>query len=348
MDFQALIRKAWDATWHIRWLWVLGLFAGGVSAGNGLSYQFNGGPSRTTSMSPGSVPAIETGTLWLESHPALVAAIVGAAVLLIVALVVVSVISQGAISRATAEIAVGQPTTLGTAWREGLHLFWRFLGLGLLLMLAVLAVGLLVGTGIALMALGWTTGQPFGTIAGLVVLAGVAAAFVWLTLDLCRAVPLDRRIAAAVAIAGAILVVPILLFAAVASSLLVTYAQREIAVENIGPVDGLRRSWRLLREHLGESFLAWLVSVALSVVAAAGLFVAVALVALVLLAIGAGVFMLAGLGAPTISYAVVAGVAAVAAVLALVGLSNTFFWSFWTLAFLQLRGDERIAPSAAI
>jgi hypothetical protein len=38
MDYGALIREAWGTTWRHRFLWVLGLFAGGavgVSAGGG-------------------------------------------------------------------------------------------------------------------------------------------------------------------------------------------------------------------------------------------------------------------------------------------------------------------------
>jgi hypothetical protein len=118
---------------------------------------------------------------------------------------------------------------------------------------------------------------------------------------------------------------------AIGASIVVTFAQRAIAVEDLGPVGALGAGLRLLRGHLGESLLAWLIALALGFGAGPAVFV--------LGGVGVGVWAVAGLSAPTVGYGVLAGLVLLAALLVVVGVANTFLWNYWTLAYLRLTGQ---------
>jgi hypothetical protein len=116
-------------------------------------------------------------------------------------------------------------------------------------------------------------------------------------------------------------------------------AQRAIAVRDIGPLAALRDGWLVLRGHPGASLLVWLLNLALTI--AAGLVVTAGMLAVVV-ALGipaAALWAVFALTAPTVSYLAVAAVAALGVLLVLVSVANTFFWSYWTLAYLRLRTD---------
>src|SRR5206468_572246 len=68
--------------------------------------------------------------------------------------------------------------------------------------------------------------------------------------------------------------------AGVVASIVMPYAQRAIAVQDVGPLAGLRDGWYVLRSHPGASLLVWLLNLALSF--GAGLIIAAAMVVTVL------------------------------------------------------------------
>ncbi len=59
-----------------------------------------------------------------------------------------------------------------------------------------------------------------------------------------------------------------LVVAAVAASIVLTYAERAIAIEDVGTIEAIQAGWRLFRGQLGESLLAWVVNAGLSIAAA--------------------------------------------------------------------------------
>ncbi len=312
MDYGRLIRDAWQITWRHPFLWILGLLAGGTagaSIGNGGG---NGGPSEVPA-NGGPVPGFDFGpdavALWAADHVGLVVAVAGALVLVGLALLVVSLIAQGGLTGATADFASGRSSSLGRAWRTGLHLFWRFAGLWLLLIAAVALIG------------------------------AVVAAFVALVVGLTAVVEQTAWVIAPAVLVGLVLVAAGIV-AGVVASIVVPFAQRAIAVRDVGPLAALRDGWLVLRGHPGSSLLVWLVNVALTM--AAGLVVTVAMVAAVVV-LGIPALALWGmfeLTTPTVAYLAIAAVAALGVFLTLVSVANTFFWSYWTLAYLRLRSER--------
>ena len=264
---------------------------------------------------PGFDVSPDTMALWAADHIGL---IVGAMVLLMVlglAMVTLSLIAQGGLTGATADFATGHPSSLRRALRTGLHHFWRYVGLWLLLGATVMVIGALIAAFVALV----------------VGLAAVAQQAAWV-------------------IAPAVLVGLILVVAGVAAgvvaSIVVPFAQRAIAVQDIGPLAALRDGWQVLRSHPGASLLVWLLNIGLTM--AAGLAITVAMIgALLVLGIpAAGLWALFELSAPTVVYGVFAALVGLAVLLNLIAVANTFFWSYWTLAYLRLHGENEIREDA--
>jgi hypothetical protein len=139
--------------------------------------------------------------------------------------------------------------------------------------------------------------------------------------------------------------VPILVGGAIALSIVVLYAQRAIALDDLGALASLRLGWRTLRQHLGESLIAWAIAAVLGIAAGVSLFVLFLAAAAVVGGIGVGVWTLVGAHPLTFAYATVGGLAMLLAGAAAVGLANTFLWNYWTLTYMRLRGSP--LPSAA-
>jgi hypothetical protein len=251
--------------------------------------------------------AVSGAVAWGVAHAALIAAGIALLVVLALGLMVLALIARGGMAEATVDLATGRPSSLGRAWRTGTRLVWRYAGLWLVLAGIAIAIAAVVG----------------GTVA-----AGVGAA----------AVTGMPRLFIGL---GALIGIPFALAAIVggiALSVVVAYAERAIYAEDAGPIDALRAGWRTLRASPGTSALLWLINVALAI----GVGIAAALVGLVLLAVvgGAGfaLWSAAGWSAALFAYGALGLVLLLAAALAFGAVANTFFWNYWTLAYVRLTG----------
>lgn len=325
MEYGRIIRDAWRITWRHPFLWVLGLFAGGAA---GTGYNFGGSGGRDDAGSWRGLPDGVVGPLpwtdasmaqvarWATEHLWLIGAAVGAIVLLGLVLTAVSLVAQGGLVRATADLAAGHESTPGRAWRSGLRLFWRYAGLWLLLAGAAFAVAALIAA-FAVTVVLWASAveqaawvvAPAIVVGFVLVLAGIAAGVVM--------------------------------------SIVVPYAQRAIAVHDVGPIAALRDGWQTLRAHPGTSLLVWLLDVLLSMAAALVITLAMLLTVLVLGLPALGLWGAFAWTTPTIVYLVLAGLVAFAVLLTLGSVANTFSWSYWTLAYLRLRGQPTPGPGPA-
>jgi hypothetical protein len=303
MDYGAVIRQAWSITWRYRFLWLLGILAGGAvgvpstaSGGRGGS---GSGATDFQNLDPSLVRIGQQLQSRALDNVGLLLAAAGLFVGLGLVLLVLSFVAQGAMAEATAEIASGRPSTLSGAWSAGLHLFWRYV---LLCVIVAVAAVLLAGV--------------FG---GLIVSAMRGPA---------------------VAAGLGVLAMLFLVLAGLVLSIVVAFAQRAIAVEDVGPIAALRDGWLLTRQHLGGSLLTWLVNLGLAVGAGVVMLVGFICALVVLGGIGAALFAVTGLSTPVLVYVGVGTLLLVAAGLIVLGIGNTFFWSYWTLAYLRLSGRQ--------
>jgi hypothetical protein len=346
MDYGTLIGDAWRTTWRNRYLWGLALFAGGAVGVSRGGLDWGGGLDgragdrtwegvRDAVRTNGGVDWSEVGPLgalrrgdwrmeeagvraqefvqnaaqWAAANAGWL--ILGAALVavLALALVVLGLIARGGMAKATVDLANGGSSSLSRMWRAGTRLAWRYAGLWLILAALAIAVASIVGG---------------------IVAAGIGAA----------AVTDAPRMVWGI---GALIGVPFALAAAVAGialSVIVAYAERAIYAEDAGPVEALKVGWRVLRGNVTASLVLWLVNVALSI----GVGIAIALGGMALVGVlgsaGAALWFTTGWSWPLIAYGTL-GIGAVVAVALVVGaVVNTFFWNYWTLAYVRLTGRQ--------
>jgi hypothetical protein len=302
MDYGRVVREAWDITWRHRSLWLLGLFAGGVAAPN---CAWNAGGGRPDSRADPSAGVPTDVMAWVAANIALLVTLAIVLVVIGLAAFVISLIAQGGMTRAGADAAAGRAPTLGATWSAGLRLFWRFLALWLALLVTLIGLGTVAA----------------GTVALFVALARGDAPWLGFAV-LLLALPLVAL--------GVVL--------AIGFAIVVPFAQRAIALEDIGPIAGIRAGWRLARANVGASLLVWLLSIGLGLAAGIGTVIALAVIAIPLALIGFALWSGAGWSTPTVAYVTVAVLLVISLLVVLGAMLNTFFWHYWTLAYLRLSG----------
>ncbi|MHB1134976.1 MAG: DUF7544 domain-containing protein [Chloroflexota bacterium] len=317
MDYGALLGRAWQLTTRYRFLWILGLFAAttvgscGSNGGTGAQYRFDNRDVERASPDMGR--AFNEVGAWMAANAGLIAAVAIFFALLGLLVLVISFIAQGAMARATYDLAEGRETTLGQSWQAGVGYVWRYVGLWLIMVglgiLVAIVFGILFGGG-ALLAFGVQSLQgPLLVLGGLI---GILVALV--------AIPL-----------------------AIGLSVVVAYAQRAIVAENLGPWAALGAGYRLLRANLGSSFVVWLITIALGIAAGIALAIVAVLLAIPLGGIGALLWFVGnGINVAMGIYGVLALITFVGLLWLASGVVNAFFWNVWTLTYLQL--SRRLPP----
>jgi hypothetical protein len=354
MDYGSLVGTAWRTTRRNPYLWALGIFAGGavgvgtrdfgqrVGVGRPAQWTADRGWERAgEAASTGTVDGGSAGPFgafrrgewriedtperaqalmqgaadWAVANVGLLVAGAVVAVLLAAALLVLGLIARGAMAEATVDLASGQRSSLGRMWRTGTRLVWRYAGLWLVLA----ALGLVVASFVA------------GSVA-----FGVGAA---------AATGMPRLVLGF----GALIGIPLAIAATVGSialAITVAYAERAIYAEDAGTVEALKTGWRLLRQNLAVSAVVWLLNAALSI--AAGFVIALGAMVMVgvLGALGAALWFATGWSAPVIAYGVLGAAAVAGALLTAGAVLNTFFWNYWSLAYVRLTGATGLGAPA--
>jgi hypothetical protein len=351
MDYGSLISQAWTITWRYRFLWLLGIVAGGAVGMPTLTWQTGSNSHETQQLSPGFPAAAAGVEAWALANIVLLLGVAAAGVLLALILLVLSFIAQGAMARATADLAGGRTTSLGRAWRAGLHLFWRYVGLWLVLLAAGIICAAITGAVVAAVALVTVAGDApgVGLAIGAVAAAAIVVRFVAFVVQTVGETSVPRWLIVAGATLFALPLFTVVAAIALGLSIVVAFARRAVAVENVGPIEGLRSGWQLARAHVGDSLLTWLINVGLAVATALTALFGIGGAVVLLGGVGWALFSLAGFTAPTVVYIGAGGLALLMLILTVTGMANAFFWTYWTLAYLRLsgRGGEEVAPAAA-
>ena len=321
MDLGNLIERAWRLTWRYHFLWVLGLFVpgGGSCSLPGRDLLFEQVPPtvRPEGITPGFEDLFVQIGGWVAQNVGVSLTLVAVVGLLALLFLMLWFIAHGGMAWATVALAQGQSVTFGDAWRTGLRLVWRYVGLFLLQMgltLAALAVGgALIGLFVAVAATVGDAARLLMTLSG--VLLGLGAV---------------------VAIAGFL----------IALSIAVAFAQRAMVVEDVGPVTALRAGAALVQFDLAYSVVVWLIHLALNIALAIAVALAVVIVLLPFSALGFILILVLGVSPTSVSYAVAAGFIGVATAWFLGGIASAFSWNYWTLTYLALTGrlTARLQP----
>jgi hypothetical protein len=310
MNYAELLTRALAISWRHRYLWLLALLSG-EGAMSGLQ-SVQGPPGRQNGASPqlGSGGPSEL-TAWLGAHAALLWGAAIAFALVLIVLLLVSAVANGAVVRAAAEHDGERPFGLRSAWRAGIETFWPVLRIKLLAIAVVLATLVAVGS-LALLA--FAAGRAGN--AGLAIAGGAGAGLLFL------------------------LAIPFWIVFSVA----VLLAVREIVLDGKRPLAALGGAFGLIRRRLGRVALVWLLVIVCGLLGGAVVAVAAVIVALPLAAITVGSYVAGGIG---VAIGVGAFLVAVWAVIALTlsAAVDAFISTMWTLAYARLDIDPEPVPA---
>ncbi len=303
MSYGEILKTAFAITRRNRYLWFFGLFAG-VPAGFNFPTNFSPPSDGGDDALAEAIPPVD---------PGVIVAAVGVILLLVVAVIVLGLIGQGALIESVAAIDRGGERRFKTAWKSGTRTFWRVLGWAGLLI--AIALGLLI-----------VIGGP---------LAGIVFA-VFSTTE-----SLGVRIA--VGIVVALLAIAALVVIFIPLQIVAELSVRDLVLREERPVAGLRHGYRMFRTHLGPTLLTWLIQLGVSI-GATIVVVIVGLVLAVVVAVPTIALFAADLAAAAIAVLALAALILIPLFLVLFGALGTFTHSVWTLAYLRL-GREGQQPA---
>lgn len=334
MRYDLIISGAWKAMLSRRLLWIIGLFAGSEAA----TFWVTADPANSAAQFSAMQRAPQRGRLDLpdtdrmlamagqvvaEHLPVIIA--FGAFILFLTALLLCfNVLAQGAMAWASVEAAGGRPTPWRAAWSAGSRLFGRFMGLCLLALVPSLAIMAVL------------------MVLTLVPLANLMRALITGT------TPTPIEGSNLIPLAGALL-----LAVNGVGTVLYPYAQRIMVADGVGPIAAVVAAWALFCRSWKDSLVLWLISVVLGIGIGIGIVLAFTVATVAAFIIGALLGGITHSQTMTTVYLVTALPVAAAAIMAATGASAAFHWHYWTLAFLQLRGEaptttvEPPAPSPA-
>lgn len=316
MNYGELIKDAFWITLRNRFLWFFGFFVGGTSAGGtfnlppgnfgGFDGEDFGDQGRAGSGGTTPAPDLDPGQ-WVLDNLALILVVAAVVVLIVLLFIVMSLISQGALTESVAALDRGENRGFSSAFGTGVSNFWRVLGYFLLLVLISLGLLLAIGVPLALLV----TLVFAGTEAvGARVLAVVLAALVGIVLLIVVFVPLV---------------------------VVWQFGLREVVLRREGIVGSIGGGYRLFRRNLGKSLLLLVIQIAISIGAGLALLIATLLLGLLLAAPALALFA-ADLNTAGIVAGIVAALILLPLLLVASGALGAFNHSYWTLAYLRLTG----------
>lgn len=314
MDYGDIVTRSFRLTWRYKYLWVLGLLAGS-GGGSGFSYQgwsgFPGGQSSNTQGGPDMRPVID----WLQTHLALIFALIFLGFLLMVVFFLIASWAAAALVSEISDIESDEETDVSeseerpkrgflSAWSKGRAAFGRVVGLRFLVGLLVLSYVAVIVIPLVLLVYLIAARSALMVVVGIVV--GVVVALL-----VIAAIPFF-----------------------IALTISQQYALRYIVLRQNGVADSLKAGFRLLKENLSSTLLLWLITIGVGM--AVGLAVMVALL-LVAIPVGLFVFIMFQIGPITgVTALALAVLIVVPLLLAAAGAASAYFSTYWTLAFSKL------------
>ena len=312
MDYGKVLSRAWEITWRWKVLWILGFLASlGSGMGSGSnSYSANSEDiSRWSSKLPGQ-----------EIWPAIVGILIAIACLAIlvgIALWVVSVMARGGLIAGVQQVEDESSTSFLKAWRVGRKRFWTLFGISVLTALPILVVTLIL---VALF------------------IAGIAGTGI--TAESTEEPAAALGILVPTLLCGGTLCCGLVLVSIVLGQIQI-YADRAAILEGLGWIDAFKRGWQVLKENIGPTLVLWLIFLVIGLIFGAVIVVVILAAALPLVAIFANTDPGAWLLIPICF----GGLLAIIVGALINSVVQTFTSATWTLAYRELTG--RAAKPAA-
>jgi len=144
MDYFGVLKRAWQITWKYKALWVLGFFAAGSAGSGGGGGGGGGGGSQGVTWRESAPAELERVADWFADNVVVLAAIGAVMGVLAIGYFILSVASRGGLVHEVNEAEERGQVSIGRGFSRGFHYWWRVLGISLVLVLPVIAVGLVL------------------------------------------------------------------------------------------------------------------------------------------------------------------------------------------------------------
>jgi len=319
MEYTKVLKQAWHLVWNYRALWVFGVIlalttGGGAGGGQSIYRERDFPPARQLHIE--QIPAGVVSTLI-----ALGVGVACAMVILIIAATVARYVAETALIRMVDDYeAAGEKRGV----RQGFRMGWS-------------------RTALRLFLIDLLTTLPVAVAFILLFLLALAPLLLWVTESTAA-----RVMGTVAAIGLGLLVILLAIVVGVSLSVLKRFFRRACVLERVEVIESIRRGYSMVRQHLGDVAILWLIMLGLGI-AWAMLMIPVVLVLMVVGGVLGGLPALAVGALATLVYEgalpwVLAGVVGipifilvlVAPLTFLSGLWEVFRSSVWTLAYRRL------------
>ncbi len=233
MEYGNIVTRSVNIVWQQKFLIALGFLA---SLGSGSSSSFSSSSDGSGTGGGESFQIPEFSEEFAALAVGAVVALVCVALIIGIALWIVSSVARGGLIASVDDIESGRKTSFSDAWKAGWSKLGALLGIGFLPAIP----GLIMFVG-GLMAFG-----AYGGIAAFYeeqVVPGMAGLGIAIALMVCIGVPII-----------------------LALTILRHFAERACMLEDLGVVDAYRRGWDVLRANLSEAVVLFLLQIAIFVV----------------------------------------------------------------------------------
>ena len=317
-NYSELINDSFRITWRNKFLWFFGLFsASSISSMNSPNFSNSFDSSSFEGNGNGASDYTDF-TDWVVRNKWLVIGIAAAAILLFILFWLWSIVCRGAVINSVRDVREGRSISFGTAWRGGLRSFTRLLLYDLFMFLIMIGLAIISFAVILLIVFMIASGQVGAfilSVIGLMLVPLFMVSFGYLACCSC------------------------IIFGGNPIGIWLNLAQRAVVLEDLRPVESLRRSWRVIMDNLTHSLLLMLLSIGLGIAAglAALLLIGIAAIPAIVAWIITGV---SGWSLAGIIISSLLSLMALVAALVVFAAINTYFTTYWTIAYRKLSGQE--------
>jgi hypothetical protein len=315
MDYGRVLKRAWEITWRWKILWILGFLAALGSGGGGGSSSGSSSYSGSSDEWGRWFGHTYTGPDFTAGIIALVVGLGCLALIIGIAIWVVSVISRGGLIAGVQQVEEEGQTSFGQAWRAGARRFWSLFGISFLTAIPII----------------------------ILVVAGIVALILWIVPVASTTDPSDAAVAMGILapiLCGGIFCCGLVIVSVILQQIRL-YAERAAVLEELGWIEAFVRGWNVLKANLGATIVFWVIFFVIGIV----LFIAVGIVlvgvAVPFVAIGANIDPGPWLLVPICG----GGLIAIIVGSLISAIVTTFTSATWTLAYREMVGMAP-APTA--
>lgn len=314
LDYFGVLKNAFGMVRHHRYLWYLGILAGG---GMGTGFNAGGGDfnnlfqldKKDTIPVTSDIPFRDTNSAlqflsgeamgWVQDNWTLVFIVAIAVSVFFVIFLILSLMAKVGLVHSVDSLSKNEESSFMKALRFGWHKFWRVFGASILLGLVV---------------------------SGMIALVVVFLFLLWGKLDK----NVDYGIGGVISLLSALLI----FFTIIVTGVIYEYTLRYIALGDKKAIASLKSGYGLLKSRKKETALIWLITVGVAIVAGVLLVMAVLLLGLILFLLGLLFFILSPIVG--VIYAVIAVTAFIVALFLASGFISSLLSAYWTLCFKEL------------